>query len=315
MNFIGNRYSILNIDGNIEFDKLYKAKDLYENKIVLLKVINYNPNICEDLVETLIDESMTLKEINSPYILNMINIGVDYKEDEMWYYIIYEYEKGTTLNNIIKNNSLDLENTILIAIQILKGLQSAKEHGIYHGDLNPKNILVDKFYNIKILNFGITKANNGVNIRAYDNIRYLSPHQLCINYTDTESDFFTLGLILFECIFKKLPFEESNNEEEMLKIIDKGINFRLLKTNDENKELLNIIKKLLSRNNKYSSFTEVILDLSSIMYEKAQIKESLLIEEKQEEFKYEEKTKPKRNKLLLVSTIIIIIFLALNTFI
>ena len=99
----------------------------------------------------------------------------------------------------------------------------------------------------------------------------------------------------------------------MLKIIDKGINFRALKTNDENKELLNIIKKLLSRSNKYSSFTEVILDLSSIMYEKAEIKESLLIEK--EDIKYKEKTKPKRNKLLLVATIIIIVFSVLATFI
>ena len=317
MSFIGNRYSILNIDENIEFDKLYKAKDLYENKIVLLKLINYNHNICVDLVENLIDESTTLQSTHSPYILNMINIGVDYKEDKMWYYMIYEYEKGTTLNNIIEHNYLNLEDTISIATQILKGLQSAKEHGIYHGDLNPKNILVDKWYNIKILSFGITKANNGVNIRANNDIKYLSPHQLCINYTDTESDFFALGLILFECIFKKLPFDHSNDEEEMLRIIDKGINFREFNVTDENKELLNIIKKLLSRNNKYSSFTEVILELSSIMYEKAEIKESLLIEEnqEQEELKYKEKTKPKRNKLLLVSTIIIIIFSVLATFI
>ena len=101
----------------------------------------------------------------------------------------------------------------------------------------------------------------------------------------------------------------------MLRIIDKGINFRELNTIDADKELLNIIKKLLSRSNKYSSFTEVILDLSSIMYEQAEIKESLLIEEEQEELKYKEKTKLKRNKLLLVSTIIIIIFSVLATFI
>ena len=271
MNFIGNRYSIINIEDNIEFNKLYKARDLYENKTILLKVINHNNHICEDFLANLIDESTIIREINSPYILNMIDVGVDYREDGIWYYMIYEYEKGISLNNIIEGNYLHLEAIISIATQILKGIEAAKEHGMYHGDLNPSNILVDKWYNVKILNFGVTKANHGVNIRSGNNIKYLSPHQLCINYTDTESDFFALGLILFECIFKKLPFGESYDEEQMLKFIDKGINFNALKGINGNEELIEIIKKLLNRTEKYSEFREVILDLSSIMYEKAEM--------------------------------------------
>ena len=55
MNFIGNRYSIINIEDNIEFNKLYKARDLYENKTILLKVINHNNHICEDFLAKLIE--------------------------------------------------------------------------------------------------------------------------------------------------------------------------------------------------------------------------------------------------------------------
>lgn len=316
MNFIGNRYSILNIEGNIEFNKLYKARDLYENKTILLKVIDHNEHICEDFVANLIDESTIIRDINSPYILNMIDVGVDYREYGIWYYMVYDYEKGISLKNIIEGNYLHLEAIISIATQILKGLETAKEHGIYHGDLNPSNILVDKWYNIKILNFGVTKANEGVNIRAGNNIKYLSPHQLCIDYTDIESDFFALGLILFECIFKKLPFGESNDEKEMLKFIDKGINFNDLRAINGNEELIYIIRKLLNRTNKYSEFKEVILDLSSIMYEKADIKESLLIEDELD-YKNENKYKvmKNRNKLLLISAIIIIILSTLTTLI
>lgn len=125
-----------------------------------------------------------------------------------------------------------------------------------------------------------------------------------------------MGLILFECIFKKLPFGESYDEEQMLKFIDKGINFNALKGINGNEELIEIIKKLLNRTEKYSEFREVILDLSSIMYEKAEIKESLLIEDEQN-YKYEKKTKvtKNRNKLLLISAIIIIILSALTTLI
>lgn len=316
MNFIGNRYSIINIENNIQFNKLYKARDLYENKIVLLKVTNHNDNICEDFLENLIDESTITKEINSPYILHMIDVGVDYREDGILYYMVYEYSKGITLNNIIQGNYLHLEAIISIATQIVKSLEIAKEHGIYHGDLNPSNILVDKWYNIKILNFGVTKANHGVNIRSGNNIKYLSPHQLCINYTDTESDFFALGLILFECIFKKLPFGESNEEEEMLRFIDKGINFNDFKAINGNEELINIIKKLLNRSKKYSEFKDVILDLSCVMYEKADIKESLLIDDEEiNENEVKSKVKKSKSKLLLVSAFIIIILLTLTTLI
>ena len=312
MNFIGNRYSIINIENNIEFNKLYKARDLYENKIVLLKLTVHNDYICEDFLSNLIDESTITRDIKSPYMLHMIDVGVDYRNEGTWYYMVYNYEKGITLNNIISGNYLHLEAIISITTQILKALEIAKEHEMYHGDLSPNNILVDKWYNIKILNFGVTKANNGVNIRSGNNIKYLSPHQLCINYTDTESDFFTLGLILFECIFKRLPFDESNDEEEMLKFIDKGVNFNDFKAVNGNEELIYIIKKLLSRTKKYSEFKEVILDLSSVMYEKADIKESLLIEDEQiSENKEKVKVKKSRNKLFLVSAVAIIILLVL----
>lgn len=97
-----------------------------------------------------------------------------------------------------------------------------------------------------------------------------------------------MGLILFECIFKKLPFGESYDEEQMLKFIDKGINFNALKRYKWKWRINRDNKKLLNRTEKYSEFREVILDLSSIMYEKAEIKESLLIEDEQN-YKYEKK--------------------------
>ena len=102
------------------------------------------------------------------------------------------------------NKDLKLKTIVKIATQILKGLEDAKGHGIYHGDLNPENILVDELDNIKILNFGKVKANEGINTRSSNNIKYLSPYQLCINHTDIESDLFALGVILFP-LFSSLP--------------------------------------------------------------------------------------------------------------
>ncbi len=308
LNFIGNRYRILNLDGELEFDKLYKARDAYDNKYVYIKILENSPYIQEDFISQLIDESTTVRELNSPYILDIIDIGFHYTEVDVLFYIVSEYFEGISLDKLIKGNYIHLEAIISMATQILKGLETAYDRYIYHGDLKPSNILVDKWHNVKIANFGVTKANAGINIRANKLIEYLSPHQLCINYTDQESDFFALGLIIFESIFKKLPYPEAKDEGEMLRYIDKGIEWRDFNAINGNKQLIDIVKKLLNRSNKYKNAQQIIVELSSIMYEKADIQESLYINNKIniEEDIIINKNKFKRTVLLGIAATIVL---------
>lgn len=278
MTLIGNRYEILSKIDSIELNTLYKARDVYDNTKVLIKIIEHENNIHEDFVSNLIDESTNIDGIKSHYIMKILEVGVHCTEDTVLYYIVSEYCGGIGLDKIISGNYLHLEAIIGIATQILRSLEVAHAHNLYHGDLKPSNIIVDKWYNIKISDFGVTKANNGVNLRLDNNIRYLCPHQLNINYTDIESDFFALGIILYECIFKKLPFEKGATEKEMLKFIDKGVNWNEVKAVNGNEELINIIKKLLSRTNKYTNISDIIIDISKIMYDKADIEEEIIDE-------------------------------------
>lgn len=305
LSFIGNRYKILNCDGELEVNKLYKAVDVYENSKVLIKIIEHNNHISEDFLSNLIDEGTMAREINSPYILKILDVGIHCTEITTFYYIVSEYTNSIGLDSIIKGNYIHLEAIINMTTQILKGLENAYSFNLYHGDLKPSNILVDKDYNIKICDFGVTKANNGVNLRINNNINYLSPHQICINYTDKESDFFSLGLILFEAIFKKLPHNKFKNENELLKSIDRGINWNDLKAVNGNEQLINIVKKLLNRTDKYNNTQEIIIDLSSVMYEKADIETSLPVEKKLEGSNY--KRKKNSNKFTLIAGIVAII--------
>ncbi|MEF9991632.1 MAG: protein kinase [Romboutsia sp.] len=311
MRFIGNRYELLNVDETLEFDRLYKARDVFNNKKVLIKVVEHNPNIGIDFVSDLIDEFTEIHSINCPYILKIIDVGVHCTEDSLLYYFVSEYSGGITLDKIIAGNYIHLEAIINMSTQILKGLEVSYTHNLYHGDLKPSNILVDKWYNIKICDFGVTKANKGVNIRTSKDLSYLCPHQLNINYTDQESDFFALGLILFESIFKKLPFKKTDKEEEMLKIIDKGINWNDVVTANGNQELIDIIKKLLRRKDKYISIQEIIIDLSKVMYEKADIED---LEEDKSKITYIEQYESKKNKaaskkIFMATAIIVLISL------
>lgn len=305
LSFIGNRYKILNCDGELEVNKLYKAVDVYENSKVLIKIIEHNNHISEDFLSNLIDEATMAREINSPYILKILDVGIHCTEITTFYYIVSEYTNSIGLDSIIKGNYIHLEAIINMTTQILKGLENAYSFNLYHGDLKPSNILVDKDYNIKICDFGVTKANSGVNLRINNNINYLSPHQICINYTDKESDFFSLGLILFEAIFKKLPHNKFTNENELLKSIDRGINWNDLKAINGNEQLINIVKKLLNRTDKYNNTQEIIIDLSSVMYEKADIETTLPVEKKLEDSNY--KRKKNSNKFTLIAGIVAII--------
>ena len=73
LSLIGNRYEILNFDGNIELNKIYEARDAYDNIKVLIKVIEHNNNICSDFISNLIDENTMINQLNSPYILKTID--------------------------------------------------------------------------------------------------------------------------------------------------------------------------------------------------------------------------------------------------
>ena len=271
------KYEILDEDEEFVLGKLYKAKNLENNELVFIQIIKDNEYIDKSFMPNLIDESTVLNEINSPQIAKILDLGIYLTDKERYYYIISEFFAGIELRKIIQGNYMDLNSIVKITKKILKTIDTGYRHKLYHGSLSEDNIFVDENYNIKIYDYCITKANKGVNIRKNNCLNFLCPHQLNINYTDKESDFFTLGVILFDAIFKKLPFGVGKDEQEMLKLIDKGIDWNNVGINNENIALVNIVKKLIRRTEKYDNVNEILIDLSKFMYIKADIEESEII--------------------------------------
>ena len=308
MEYISKRYIILEEHKEIIFGKLYKARDLKYDRLVFIQLIRDNKYISEKFLPNLIDESMTLSQINSNNIAKILDLGIHYIENKKCYYIVNEYFEGIELKKVIKGNYMDLSSLVKITRKILRTLNQSYKSNLYHGSLTEYNIFVDENYNIKIYDYGITQANKGINIRKNNSIVFLSPHQININYTDMESDFFTLGVILFDSIFKKMPFGIGENEEDMLKLIDRGIDWNTVAINNENIALVNIVKKLIRRTNKYNSVEEVLIDLSKFMYVKADIEQNIInITEEHKEKKQKNKPNDKFLKKVLL------LFLALTT--
>ena len=172
-----------------------------------------------------------------------------------------------------ENDRLNIEKVISIISKIAKAVEFIHLNNLYHGNLSPRNILINDKLDIRVMDFLITKANDGENIRTVD-LKYLAPQQISISYTDYESDFYCIGLILFELMFKKFPYECSKDDILMLKNMDKRINWNDYNYLVQSKELFELCKKLLSRANKYRNIKDIIFDVSSIMYKKADIKET-----------------------------------------
>ena len=304
MLIIDNRYKIDNEkDEDLQIDKLYRAKDLQLDSDVYIKVIRDNTTIKDTFIANLVDESMMMSNIDCDNVANILDVITD----ESKYYIVSEYFNGISLFDLVNKNNITLDNIIFIMKQMVTSMRMFDEKGFYHGGIRLDNILVDENYNIKIYDLGITKANGGVNIRMNDNISFLSPHQLNINYTDIESDFFAIGVVMYYCLFKKIPFKIAKTEFDMLKNIDKGINLDPKKITIFNEPLIKIIKKLLDRKDKYNNYNEILIDLTEIMYVKADIVENKDID--LEEVYYEEPKKDNSFMVKLVSIIMCIIIL------
>lgn len=266
--FIGNRYEITDKPIYIEENKLYNAYDSEKNVDVKIKIIENNRYISLDFIPNLIDESVVVSELKCPYILKIIDVGVHRTVDNLLYYIVYENFNGVSLSTLNKGAYLHLEALIRISTQVVKALQAYSLLGKNHGSLKPNDILVDDKYNIKIADFGITEANRGTNIRCSGNLKYLSPSQLSIDFTDIKSDLYCLGLILYESTFKKFPFNQANTEKQLMRAIDKGVIWSKINLSGQNRDFIEIIKKLLERNDNlcYKNYNEVILSLSHFMY-------------------------------------------------
>ena len=316
MEDIAGRYEILDKDNKFIFGKLYRARDLEEDTIVFIQLIKDNIYINEKFLPNLIDESTMLAQINSHHISKILYIGIYLTDEERCFYVVSEYFSGIELRKVIKGNYMDLNSIVKITKKILMALKTAYSHNLYHGSLSEDNIFVDEKYNIKIYDFCLTKANKGVNIRKDNSIAFLSPHQLNINYTDYESDFFSLGIILFDAIFKKMPFGIGKDEQSMLKLIDKGIDWNSVAINNENIALVNIVKKLIRRTEKYSSVNEILIDLSKFMYVKADIKpKDIKISEIDNDNIVLNKTDNKfMQKLMLLAMTIIILITTISQF-
>jgi serine/threonine protein kinase/Tfp pilus assembly protein PilF len=202
------RYQIIEDLGKGGMGRVYKALDTEIGERVALKVLK--PEIAADdqTIERFRNELKTARQISHKNVCRMYHLG----REQGTHYITMEYVSGEDLKStVMRVGQLSVGKTISIIAQVCAGLAEAHRQGIVHRDLKPQNIMIDKAGNAKIMDFGIARSVKGKGITA-DGVmigtpEYMSPEQVDGQQADARADIYALGIILFELLTGRLPFE------------------------------------------------------------------------------------------------------------
>lgn len=208
-------YKILEKIGEGGMGVVYKAQHLSLNRLVAIKSLNSIFTENPEIITRFKNEAKILSDLQHPNIITLY----DYIEDSNGYYLIMEYFEGITLQDYLINVIKTIPETqaILIFEQLLSGFAYAHSQGVIHRDIKPSNILINSKQKIKILDFGIAKFKES-SIKTKSGIKmgtilYMSPEQIQSQPVDHRTDIYSLGVVLWEMVTGKCPYDIDNQSE------------------------------------------------------------------------------------------------------
>lgn len=265
---IGHRYRIIRSLGEGGMANVYLAHDMVLDRDVSVKLLRLDLRDDPSTKRRFHREAMAATQLNDPHIVGIYDVG----EDHGLQYMVMQYVKGTDLKAYIKKHyPIPLPQVIDIMEQVLSAVATAHAHGIIHRDLKPQNILIDENKNVKITDFGIAVAVSQDSLTQTNtlmgSVHYLSPEQARGSIATKQSDIYSLGIILFELLTGKVPFEG----ETAVSIALKHFREEIPSVREQNKEipqaLENVIIKATAKEpaERYSSVNEMAADLKTVL--------------------------------------------------
>lgn len=267
---IGNRYEILKECGNGGMATVYKAKDHVLNRAVAVKVLRDEYTTDADFIKRFNTEAQSAASLQHPNIVSIYDVG--HEEENNLYYIVMELIKGKTLKEIInKDGTLSWKWAVNIAIQIASALEVAHKNGIIHRDIKPHNIIITEDGVAKVTDFGIAKAVSNSTITAFGttigSVHYFSPEQAKGSITDAKSDLYSLGVVMYEMLTGKVPFDADTPVSVALKHMQEEP-VAPIEINKEIPTAINdIVMKAMQKDPlaRYQSATEMLADLGAAL--------------------------------------------------
>ncbi|ATI75939.1 Stk1 family PASTA domain-containing Ser/Thr kinase [Bacillus licheniformis] len=205
---ISGRYEILRAIGGGGMAKVYLALDIILDREVAIKVLRFDFVHDADFIRRFRREAQSAASLDHPNIVSIYDVG---EEDDI-YYIVMEYVEGMTLKEYInRTGPLHPKEAVQIMEQIVSAIAHAHDNQIVHRDIKPHNILIDHMGHIKVTDFGIAMALSSTTIThtnsVLGSVHYLSPEQARGGLSTKKSDIYSLGIVLFELLTARMPFE------------------------------------------------------------------------------------------------------------
>ncbi len=208
---LGNRYEIVEKIGSGGMAIVYKAKCHLLDRFVAIKVLKEEFNNDDDFIRKFRRESQAAASLSHPNILNIYDVGSEDSGNDKIHYIVMEYIKGKTLKEVInEKGKLSTDETLSYSIQIAEAISHAHKNHIIHRDIKPHNIMITEDNRVKVTDFGIARAVTSSTITTTSSVlgsvHYFSPEQARGGYTDEKSDIYSLGIVMYEMLTGKVPF-------------------------------------------------------------------------------------------------------------
>ena len=214
-NYVGKRldgrYEIMEVIGVGGMAVVYKAFDNIDHRIVAVKILKSEYLANEEFKRRFRNESKAVAVLSHPNIVKVFDVSFG----DAIQYIVMEYVEGITLKNYITQQGVvDQREALYFITQILRALKHAHDKGIVHRDIKPQNILLISDGTIKVTDFGIARisenATRTMTDGAIGSVHYISPEQAKGSLTDLRTDLYAAGVILYEMLTGKLPFQSDN---------------------------------------------------------------------------------------------------------
>ncbi|MBO7364572.1 MAG: serine/threonine protein kinase, partial [Lachnospiraceae bacterium] len=258
------RYRIIEPVGSGGMADVYKAEDQKENRIVAIKVLKRELSREADCVRRFQQEGKAASSLNNENIVSVYYVG----NTGETYYIVMEFVDGITLKEYIRRKGLlSPKETMAIASQICVGLRAAHAKHIIHRDVKPQNMILSRNGKVKVADFGIARAmseeTRTLTQNTMGSVHYISPEQAKGQICDERSDIYSLGVVMYEMITGRVPFDK----ETSVAVALAHMNEAMVPPSRLNPECPIALEQIIfrstqkSRDRRYLNCTEMLQDL------------------------------------------------------
>ena len=264
------RYEIRELIGVGGMANVYKAFDIKEERVVAIKILRDEYMDNEEFLRRFRNESRAISLLSHPNIVKVYDVSFTDRLQS----IVMEYIDGITLKEYIEQEGvLRWKEAVHFTVQVLKGLQHAHDRGIVHRDIKPQNIMLLSDGTIKLTDFGIARFSRSstktITDKAIGSVHYISPEQASGADTDARTDIYSTGVLLFEMLTGKLPFEADSPVSVAIKQIQSQPTMPTSINPTIPKGLEEIVMKAMQKDatKRYQSAAEMLHDIDAFKHD------------------------------------------------